>query len=74
MFKIEKDVPTPTETQRTAKYPFGKMEVGDSIFISSEESPPSGSYSASSYYALRHPELKFTTRKVEGGYRIWRIK
>ena len=73
MYEIEKDVPTPTGAQRTAKYPFGKMEVGDSVFVPSEKRL-SGIHSCATYYGLRHPPKKFTTRKVEGGYRIWRIK
>ena len=73
MFKIEKNVPLPEREWRASKYGFDKMEVGDSIFIPTEQVVPA-IHSAPGYYAIRHPGTKFTTRRVEGGYRIWRIK
>ena len=73
MYEIEKDVPIPERQLKSSKYGLEKMEPGDSIFIPSE-TRLSGIHSLADYYALRHPPKKFTTRKVEGGYRIWRIK
>jgi len=74
MYEIDKNVPVPdSRTLKSTRYGFDKMEVGDSIFIPSDKPLP-GIHSAPCYYAIRHPGTKFTTRKVEGGYRIWRIK
>lgn len=49
------------------------MEVGDSFFF--EELPEvESAQNAGKGYANRHnPEFRMTRRKVEGGYRLWRI-
>jgi len=63
-YEIEKDVPIPATTK---KYPWNDMEVGDSFFI------PDGQPCASASHRKRYGE-DHTTRKVEGGIRIWRVK
>jgi len=73
MYKIDKNIPIPKSKTKRTQYPWREMAIGDSIFVSDEEAPPSGAYTTPSYFALRNPEYKFTTRKVDGGYRIWRI-
>lgn len=70
MQKIERGVQIATQKKR---YPFAKMAVGDSFFfeeLTEVESAQNAGYS----YAKRHdPAFKMTRRKVEGGYRLWRI-
>lgn len=71
MFEIEKFIPIPAGYCMARKYPFGEMEVGDSVLFSVDEMKRARSYSHS--FGLRHGR-KFTTRKVDGGMMIWRIK
>ena len=72
--KIEKGVPIPQ------KYPgqleiFNKMVYGDS-FLTTEERKDS--YYSSFYYLTKikgtSVNYKIVIRKVEGGYRIWKVK
>lgn len=69
-FKIEKKIPVPFSS---SKYPFGKMEVGDSFFIKEKEVVLNSVSSAAHHYG-KHNNKKFSIRKAENGYRIWRIK
>jgi len=57
--EIEKGMPIPKSNRSVLR----DMEIGDSFFVERL-----GSFNFST---LR--PLKFTMRKVEGGYRIWRI-
>lgn len=68
-FKIEKGVEFPQgEFGRRLKYPFDKLEVGES-FVAAE--PHMGS--AAREYGMRHNK-KFAIRKVSEGYRCWRVE
>ena len=68
-FKIEKMTPMPSRRERV-KYPFDKMEVGDSFSI-----PDTESYiklnSAASYYGEKY-QKKFSISRLH--MRLWRIK
>jgi hypothetical protein len=65
--KVEKNVPIPT------RYPFDKMDVGDS-FIVSPEIARSTVTVAAGRYGEKH-NMKFTVRKYkDGAYRCWRIE
>ncbi|MGL5397943.1 MAG: hypothetical protein ACRDBQ_22135 [Shewanella sp.] len=70
MFEIEKNVPIPDGYTKKMKYPFKEMEVGDSIFFTESVMKSARSYSHS--FGLRYG-VKFTTRLVHGGMRIWRV-
>ncbi len=69
---IESDVPM-SRASANKRYNFEAMRIGDSMFferISEVES----AQSASKGYAARHNKtFKTSRRKVEGGYRLWRI-
>lgn len=75
--KIEKNIPvTLPAIGRHAKYPFAKMEVGDSVYI---ECKARGVHVtgerarvAAAVYGLRTGK-KFIYRKEKTGVRIWRI-
>ena len=70
MLKIEKGVPIPLgKTKRI--YPLKEMEVGDSIFI-----PSDGFINICARVNPQAKKLgiKVATRKVEGGYRVWRTE
>jgi len=67
MFKIDRNIPPP---HKKSKYPFGDMNVGDSILI------PYSKYATASVSARNFGKkngMRFTTRKSEGEARIWRI-
>lgn len=71
MFEIEKGVPIP-EITHASKYPFEKMEVGDSFFVEGDEAK-NRLYSSASVYSKRHGgKTKFVVRGVDGGARCWR--
>lgn len=73
--EIESDIPVPASytNGRPASYPFRKMEVGQSIFIPSDEVLPQQA-AKRAYTAGRRAGFRFTCRKVEGGVRIWRVE
>lgn len=70
-FQIEKGVPRPAKRQRTV-YPFREMEIGDSFFVSGENSERSRLINAASWFGTRNG-VKLSVRKVDGGARVWRI-
>jgi hypothetical protein len=72
MYKIEKDIPVPTRISNGG-FPFMEMQVGDSFLV------PEGTTSNASMFVMiskagKEMKAKFTSKKVEGGRRIWRIK
>lgn len=80
-FVIEKGVEIPKKKAgpgSESMYPFAQMEPGDSFFI-----PASGitqknlqrrmATAAKRTGSARIPGSKWTTRKVEGGIRVWRV-
>lgn len=78
MFEIEKGLPIPDDeaakdARRAKTYNFHALEVGDSILVPGENK--SGrAYTAAYNYNARNPERELTSRTVEGGLRIWRVK
>lgn len=70
LYHIESGLVSPDST-RFDKYPFGKMEVGDSFALPSKESNRV-SMSATQYFK-RHG-ARFTVRKVDSEtHRCWRV-
>ena len=69
-YKIEKGILIPPPVRRT-KYPFGQMEVGDSVFIADDGG--GRVIAAACEYGKRHNK-KFSCRTVDGGVRVWRIE
>ncbi len=73
-YEIEKGIEIPG-----SKYPFMKMEVGDSFFVESKlnELAKNRNVLSAACYVFGQKtksKSKFTVRKVEGGLRCWRIK
>ncbi len=64
---FDTDIPVPTYR----KWPFKKMEIGQSYLLTKEESI-SGRAAAFSL-ATRDRRYKFLTRKEGDGVRVWRI-
>ena len=67
--QIEKGVPVP-KARTPMKYPFEKMEVGDSFFVPKSQGNVS---SAAVYWQKRHKGRRFVTRAENGGARCWRV-
>ena len=73
-YKIEKDIPIPKE--KRAKYPFGSLEVGQSVIIDKEHTRDKQmKYNAAANNYGKKWGKKFVTRKTEDGYiRVWRVE
>lgn len=71
-YEIEKGVPLPTDKRggRYSAYPWKAMAVGDSFVVPRAKNQPLGGMVRE---ATKRLNMKFTTRRVEGGIRIWRI-
>lgn len=67
--EIEKGQPIP----KHKRYPFEKMEIGDSMFFENLREVESAQNAAYSYAKLRDNGFRTTRRKLEDGYRLWRI-
>jgi hypothetical protein len=64
-YKIEKSIPLPTKNP--SLYPLLEMKIGDSFF-GADASIQNSVLNYAKYYKVR-----VTTRKVDGGIRVWRI-
>lgn len=79
MFEIEKNVPIPPKSrnERDSKYPLRQMAAGDSFLIAIPDGAPKEQYARAQQsvqsYASRW-KVKVTTRKVDGGVRVWRTE
>lgn len=74
--KIEKNVPiSEPQRGRNLKYPWPDMKKGDSFFVEGGRAMQQGLNASAYVWCKRHhPTRKFTTRAVDGGVRVWRIK
>lgn len=70
MIKIDTNVAMP---QTRSKYPFEDMGVGDSILFKEERQANSARIAAVRFAERHHPDWTYTLRKVEGGWRLWRV-
>jgi hypothetical protein len=72
MIEIEKNVPVPSHAGVGArpKYPFAKMDVGDSFFV--PKFTARALSNASQWHANKTGK-KFTCANEEGGARCWRV-
>lgn len=69
-FKIEKYVPVPAP-RRYSRYPFGDMEVGDSIVVNASKADSYRAANSAYNYGRAHGK-KFAARHDGSGLRIWR--
>lgn len=70
MFQIEKNIPLRSRGPEV-KYPFGDMLVGDSFVAPSEHTRIA--QAAAAFAKYKGGGMKFATRKVDAGTRVWRI-
>ena len=68
--KIDKGIPIPPRSRR-AKYPWAKMQVGDSILI---RKLPITSVTPQATRAGRALGATFECHGVKDGVRVWRVK
>jgi len=71
MLIIDTHVPLPVVNTRQ-KYPFAKMQVGDSFAVADERGARNAR-AAAGMFARRNEGTAFTCRKTEGGWRLWRV-
>jgi len=71
MLQIDSHVALPYWHKRE-KYPFYDMRIGDS-FLLTDHRLVKNARSAAWMFSRRHKGVKFSCRKFEGGWRIWRI-
>jgi len=69
MYLIEDSVPFPVNKRH--KYPFGTMEIGQSIFAANEKMK--GNLHQASKMHGKSLGKKFIARSINDGLRIWRI-
>lgn len=80
MAKISKKSPAPGGRRGSKKYPFDKMEVGDSFYVSEPKTHPGILQqrilgNALQFSAWHHQrKRKFTSQRQKNGVRIWRIE
>jgi hypothetical protein len=70
MLRVDSGIPLPAEAQRE-KYPFPVMAVGDS-FLLTDAASAKNARSAAWMYSKRHGS-RFSCRRVEDGWRVWRV-
>jgi hypothetical protein len=78
LYKIEKNIPVQVKRESN-KYPFSKMEVGDSFFVKSENGQtPSKTRAAImqciARFYLSNTDVKFKTSVLDNGVRVWKTK
>jgi hypothetical protein len=79
LVKIDKAIPLPRRRMRvrTTKYPLAQLEVGESFFMEGATYNQATGI-VQSYYRTHGQEggegRTFTIRKLEGGFRIWRVR
>lgn len=73
--KIEHGIELPKGGKAWCRFPFGEMGVGDSLFAAgSKPKSPGYRLSMAAYqWGARH-SVKFVSRCVDGGMRVWRVK
>jgi hypothetical protein len=76
IIEIEKGIVIPEHVSKASRYPFLKMEIGDSFKVPYTKSQASHLSGATGHFRRAHPEYKFIIRtlKAEGIVRCWRTK
>lgn len=69
--EIEKNESLPEA--KAQRYPFEQMEVGDSVLVADLPKAESIQNAAYAWGKKNGTGFKMTRRKVDNGYRVWRI-
>ena len=78
-YTIEKDIPLQprkrNKWKNPRKYPFNKMEIGDSFFVEnySRDKMQGVSNAGRNYFRKmgKYDQVTVTVRKVDSGFRVW---
>ena len=70
-FIVEKNVPYPLPLLDKRRYPFARMQLGDSFAVSKEYA---SKVRQAAWKAGEKYNTKFSVRKEGFGFRVWRIK
>lgn len=80
-YEIDKNIPLSPKRppiHRTSKYPWDEMEVGDSFLVRFGDKKTKRSVQSTVVgavvYRQKHSEHRYTTRALDEGIRVWRIK
>ena len=69
--ELESGVPIPAKK----RYPFDKMNVGDSVYFDTLREVENAASAAYSYGRSRQNGFRVMRQKMpEGGYRLWRVE
>ena len=71
MYKVDTGIDVPDS--RT-KYPFTDMGVGDSILFEEKKTAESARVASLRFARAHRGEWVFSLRKVDNGWRLWRIR
>ncbi len=71
MIPIDKNIPAPKTRSKRDKYPWKGMDIGDSFFVPIDQAPKT--FITVCYIAGKMHDRKFSCRKEEAGYRVWRV-
>lgn len=75
-YQIETGVPLPAVKGKAGTGRFGALaalEVGQSIFEPNYDVSHRSAYASTRNVMRKYPGRKFSSRKVDGGLRVWRI-
>lgn len=80
MFKVESGISITPHGNSAANgkgrkciYPFSTMAVGDSFFVACKDKQAIHRMQSRLLVAARRQSVKASTRKVDGGVRVWHI-
>lgn len=68
--KIDSNVPIPTVNINAITWK--KMRVGDNVFF--ESNSAANKFAQSLYQATKDTKYRQLVRKVDGGWRVWKVK
>ena len=78
MIKIDKNIPIPPTNRKCGayKYPFAEMKVGDSFFTKATTIQQVAQLRSGFNVIVKKigGNYKITTKKIEGGLRVWRVE
>jgi len=72
-YAIDKGIPAPTGTLLD-RFPFAKMEIGDSFFVPKADASDSTVRQYTARYLKEKPGVAYKVGTVEGGVRVWRVE
>ncbi len=72
VISVEKNIPIPPSRQRRTKYPWSRMEIGDSFLFPKERNLAACRTAA--WYAGKKLGCKFSVIETSAGCRCWKVE